>query len=238
VNRLVIVALGIATGSAAANTVVKVTVQVCSPSPNVAIAVTQLGKSVPGAKLDIYREIENGERPSWTGVTDKHGVAKPPELRPGKYRVVADSGRLEATMFLTVTDDAAPQARCEIKLTPPDASQTFSALARQAVSIRVREFRGVVQDDFGAVIPHTKIRVLRKKSPDDGDLASTQSDERGQFLLPLREGTYLAVFEFAGFKRQVVGITVAKNGWEAFLLTMAIYGSATNAPPEKWNPTN
>ena len=100
------------------------------------------------------------------------------------------------------------------------------------------EFRGVVQDDFGAVIPRTKIRILRKKSPDDGDLASTQSDERGQFLLPLREGTYLAVFEFAGFKRQVVGITVAKNGWEAFLLTMAIYGSATNAPPEKWNPTN
>jgi len=204
----------------------------------VAIAVTQLGKSVPRAKLDIYREIENGERLSWTGVTDKHGVAKPPKLRPGKYRVVADTGRLDATMFLTVTDDAAPQAKCEIKLTPPDARLTFSALARQAASIRVSEFRGVVQDDFGAVIPRTKIRIMSQKSPDDGDLASTQSDERGRFSLPLRDGTYLAVFEFAGFQRQVVGITVAKDGWEAFRLKMEIAGPATNVPPEKWNPTN
>ncbi len=83
------------------------------------------------------------------------------------------------------------------------------------------------------MIPRTKIRVISKKSPDHGDLAGTQSDERGRFSLPLHDGTYLAVFEFAGFKRQVLGITVAKDGWDAFRLTMEISGSATNVLPEK-----
>src|SRR5580704_3714509 len=184
----------IATGSAAANTVVVVSVQRCSSLPNGVIAVTEKDRRVRGAHLDIYREIEHGERPAWAGLTDKHGVAKPPELQPGEYRIVADSGKLDATMLLTVSNDGDNAARCEIKLTPPDAPRAPDSFPEAGANIRMRELRGVVQDELGAVIPHAKIRVLRKSS-DKEDLAKIQSDERGEFSLHLDRGTYLAVFQ-------------------------------------------
>ncbi|MFZ0322467.1 MAG: hypothetical protein WAL56_25295 [Candidatus Sulfotelmatobacter sp.] len=62
---------------------------------------------------------------------------------------MADSGKLDATMYLAVGEEAAPDARCEIKLTPPDGPEHIPALERQSASIRVSEFRGVVQDDSG-----------------------------------------------------------------------------------------
>ena len=233
-----IFALGmLATGSAAANTVVVVSVQRCSSSPNAVIAVTEKDRGSRGAHLDIYREIEHGERPAWAGLTDKHGVAKPPELVPGTYRIVADSGKLDATMFLTVSNDGDDTARCEIKLTPPDAPRAFDSLPEPSANISVRELRGVVQDASGAVIQHAKIRVLRK-SADKEDLAKVQSDEKGQFSLRLDRGTYLAVFQVPGFRTRVVSLKVAKDGWDGFRLTMEISGTATNVAPEKWDPAN
>jgi hypothetical protein len=231
-----IFALGmLATGSAAgANTVVAVSVQRCSSSPNPVIAVTEQDRGVRGARLDIYHEIDHGERPAWGGLTDKRGMAKPPALAAGTYRIVADSGKLDATMFLTVSSDGGNAAKCEIKLTLPDAPGTLDALAQQTASVRVREFRGVVQDELGAVVQHAKIRVLRKSS-DKEDLAKIQSDERGQFSLDLRRGTYLAVFQVPGFKMQVVGFKVAKDGWDAVRLTMEVAGTSRNVPPEKWD---
>jgi hypothetical protein len=233
VRLLAIFALGItATGSAAANTYVVVP-QWCSSSPNPVIAVTQRDRGLRGAHLDIYREIEHGERPSWAGLTDKHGVAKPPELPPGKYRVVADFGKRDATMFLTVSSGGGNAARCEIKLTPPDAPDPFGSLSEQTASIRVREFRGVVEDPIGARIPNTKIRVLRKSS-DKEDLADIRTDGSGQFSLHLDRGTYLAVFSIPSFKTQVVSLKVSEDGWDAVKLTME-FGAATYAPPEKWD---
>jgi hypothetical protein len=235
VRNLTIFALAmLATGSAAANTVVPVSIQRCLSSPNAVIAVTENSRDVRGAHLDIYREIEHGERPAWGGLADKHGVARPPELAPGTYRVVADSGKLDATMFLTVSSDSSSADMCEIKLTTPDAAGTLDSIEEQTASIRVREFQGVVQDDSGAVIQHAKIRVLRKSS-DKEDLAKIQSDEKGQFFLHLGRGTYLAVFQVRGFKMQVVGFKVVKDGWDAVRLTMEVAGTATNVPPEKWD---
>jgi hypothetical protein len=234
VRSLAIFALGIlATGSAAANTMVVESVQRCSSLPNGIIAVTEMDRGVRGVHLDIYREIEHGERPAWGGLTDKHGVVKPPELAPGTYRIVADFGKLDATMFMTVGSDGGNAARCEIKLAPPDTSKAVDLPLEPTSEIRVQEFRGVVQDESGAVIQHAKIRVLRKSS-DKEDLAKTQSDERGQFSLHLDGGTYLAVFQVPGFKMQVVGFSVVKDGWDAVRLTMEIAGRATNIPPEKW----
>src|SRR5208282_1797229 len=212
-RTLAIFVLGlVATASDAANTITKGTVQTCSPSQNAVIAVTKLGEAVPGVHLEIYREIQNGERPAWSGLTDKNGIATLIDLRPGRYRVFADAGLLDATMYLTVAEDAAGESRCEIKLTPPEAAERPPVLAKQTASITVHEFRGVVQDESGAVIPRAKVRVLRNNH-DHAELASTRSNERGQFSLPLQNGTYLAVFDVAGFKQQAIGITVAKDGW-------------------------
>lgn len=238
---LAIFALGmIATGSAATNTVMGISVQRCSSSPNAVIAVMKEDRGVRGAHLDIYREIEHGERPSWAGLTGKYGVAEPPLLRPGNYRIVAGFGKLDATMFLTVSTDGGNAAMCEIELTPADAPRDLDWLADSTAIVRVRAFRGVVQDEFGAVIPHAKIRVLRKSSDksDKEDLATIQSDEKGQFSLDLDRGTYLAVFQFPGFKTQVVSLKVSKEGWDAVRLTMAITGTANSVPPQKFSSPN
>jgi hypothetical protein len=220
-----------ATGSAAADTVVVIP-QSCSSASNPVIAVTQQGRAVRSAHLDIYREIERGERPAWGGLTDKHGVAKPPDLPPGKYRVVADSGKMRATKFLTISSDDGTASRCEIKLTPPDPPRVFGSPPEQIASIRVLEFRGVIEDPTGAVLPNTKIRVLRKSS-DKADLADIQSDGNGQFSLHLDRGTYLAVFSIPSFKTQVVSLKISKHGWHAVKLTMEL--GATYVPPEKWD---
>jgi hypothetical protein len=235
VRGLAIFALGIlATGNAGANTVVVLSVQRCSSSLRPVIAVTERDRGVRGARLDIYHEIDHGERPAWGGLTDKYGVARPPELPPGEYRIVADSGKLDATMFLTVSSDGGNAPKCEMRLAVPSAPGTLDALAQQTASVRVREFRGVVQDELGAVIQHAKIRVLRKSS-DKEDLAKIQSDERGQFSLDLRRGTYLAVFQVPGFKMQVVGFKLARDGWDAVRLTMEVAGTSRSVPPEKWD---
>ena len=223
----------IAVGTAGANTVVVVSVQSCAASPHAEIVVTRLGKGIRGVHLDIYREIENGERPAWGGVTGRHGIAKVPELQLGKYRVVAAFGKLDATMFLQASDDAGV-ARCEIKLPPPDAPIRPNPLPAPTASVRAREFRGVVEDESGAVIPRAKIRVLRKLS-DKEDLAKIDSNERGQFFLHLARGRYLAVFQVPGFRTQVVDLKVTNGGWDAFRLTMEVQGVATNTPPTRWD---
>ena len=188
-----------------------------------------------GVHVDVYREIEHGERTAWSGLTGPHCIAKVPELLPGNYRVVADSGKLDTTMLLSVSGNDSGMA-CEMKLMPPDAPKTVDSLPEQTASIRLREFRGVVQDNSGAVIQRAKIRVL--ETSDREELAKIQSDERGQFCVYLDRGTYLAVFQVPGFKTQVVGVKVVKDGWDAVRLTMEIDGKAMNVPPEKWQPPN
>ncbi len=225
-----------ASGSAAADTVVVVSVQRCSSPPHALIKVTELGKGIRSAHLDVYHEIEHGERPAWAGLSDKHGVATLPELEPGDYRVVADYGKLNATMFLTVSGDGGGAARCEIKLTPPDAPRTPDSLPEQTASIRVRQFRGVIEDTAGGVIRRATIRVLRKSS-DKQDLAKIQSDEKGRFSLHLKPGPYLAAFEVPGFTMQVVSFMVSKDGWDAVKLIME-FRPAAYVPPEKWDWSN
>jgi hypothetical protein len=226
----------IATGNAAANTVV-FSVQRCSSPPNAVIAVTKQDRGVHNVHLDVYREIEHGERPAWAGLTDKHGTAKLPALLPGEYRIVADSGKLDATMILTVNGNEDTAVKCEIKLTPPDVPSLLDLLAEPNANVRVREFRGVIQDEQGAVIQHAKIRVLRKSS-DKEDLANIQSDEKGQFSVHLDRGSYLAVFQLRGFETQVVGFKVVKDGWDAARLTMEVAGTTTNVQPVEWKSPN
>jgi hypothetical protein len=234
VRGLTIFLLGIATCSAGANTVVKVSVQRCSSRVGAVIRVTQSGKAIRGAHLDLYHEIEHGERAAWAGDTNRHGIAKPPALEVGDYRVVADFGKLDATMLLTVSNNGGIRSECNVELTPPETTKILDSFPEQTSSIRVREFRGIVEDELGAVIPHAT-QILRKPS-DEHEVARIHSDERGQFSLPLGHGTYIAVFKVPGFKTQVVGLKVSNDGWDAVRLTMEVAGTATNVPPERWEP--
>jgi len=116
--------------------------------------------------------------------------------------------------------------------------EMLETLARDAPNVRLKEFRGVVQDASDAVIPGLKIEVLRKAALEKGDLAQTLSNEKGQFTLPLDRGEYLAVFTYQGFKTRAVAFKLANEGWQGIRIAMTVGGSPSSpiAPPQEWNP--
>jgi hypothetical protein len=232
VRSLAILAAGLtATVGLSANSVVVVSVQRCSSQSNVIFEVTRKGKGISHARVDIYQEIEHGERPAWAGTTAARGIARPSQLVPGEYRVVADFRKADATMFLHVTSSE-NIGRCEIKLDPPDPSKTLDSVTEPTVSITARNFRGVIQDDSGAVLPRANVRVLRRLS-DKKDIMSVLADERGRFSLRLTPGTYFAVVQMGYFRTQVLEVKISKDGWDAMKLTMEVYGANRTAPPQK-----
>jgi hypothetical protein len=238
VKALSIFACAIIASSARATTVVLVSPS-CSSSPHVVIAMTQSGKTMAGVHLDLYREIENGEKPYWTGGSDADGLAKLPELPGGRYRVFADAGKEGAGMSLLVSGEGQKTVRCEMSLLPLAVPETFATLAAGAPQIRLSEFRGVVQDETGAVIPRLKIEVRSKKFLDKGAVAEAQSDQMGQFILHREDGSYLAIFNFPGFRRRVVSFDVGTGGPRGLRLTMIVEGSSTSDPPlEEWSPAD
>jgi hypothetical protein len=84
VRTLSVLALVVtAFSAAAANTFVGPPIPSCSSSANLVITVTELAKSASGVRVDVYREIEHGERVYWTGLTGSDGTARLPELLSG-----------------------------------------------------------------------------------------------------------------------------------------------------------
>ncbi len=210
-------------------------VQSCDSSPKVIISVTEFGHRVSNVHLELYREIENGERLVWSGVTDWNGAARPDPLAVGKYRVFAKEKSI--VMLLTVSSEEQERTQwCEMKAHPQGGEKTPSLLTAPAASIRLRKFRGVVQDENEAVIAKLKIQVLRRDSLDKGSVAEAVSDDRGQFSVPLANGAYVAVFGHSGFRNRVVAFELARKGWQGFRLTMIVAGGSGDGPlPVEWN---
>jgi len=71
-------------------------------SPHVNILVHQGDDQIKDARVDVYRVGEKGEIYLWSGLTDAGGIASPPELPVGKYRVFADNGMSESEVYIDV----------------------------------------------------------------------------------------------------------------------------------------
>lgn len=242
-----ILALCLIVASASAETVVVDERLFCSSSQRPVISATVSGHSVEGARIDIYRRVENGERLAWTGSTDQRGVARPSGLEPGTYRVLAYSGKLSAEIQLGVSDNVDETANCEVRFVTPEEREKdrirqekdrLAALVKNAPSIQLKDLRGVVQDPAEAVIPCLKIQVLRKHALDQGPVAEVQSNERGQFALSLAPGTYAAVFTYQGFATRAINFEIGSQGWRGLRIQMSVGGSprSPDAPPQEWNP--
>jgi hypothetical protein len=243
-----IFALCLLVASASAETVVVVEEPLfCSSSQRPVISATVSGHSVGGARIDIYRRVENGERLAWTGSTDQQGVARPSDLEPGTYRVLAYSGKLSAEIRLGISDKINETANCEVKFVTPEEREKdrirqekdrLAALVRNAPSLQLKDFRGVVQDPAEAVIPRLKIQVLRKDALDQGPVAEVQSNERGQFALALAPGAYAAVFTYQGFATRAINFEIGSQGWRGLRIEMSVGGSprSPDAPPQEWVP--
>jgi hypothetical protein len=191
----------------------------------------------------MYRRIDNGEKLVWTGSTDQQGVARPAELEPGSYRVLAYSGKLSAEARLGVSNNSEGAVTCEMRFVPPISAEQqqrdkLAALVKDAPSVQLKEFRGIVQDEAEAVIPHQKIRVLRKGAIEKGDVAETLSNEKGRFALPLDRGDYVAIFSCLGFRTRAIAIEIGKEGWRGVRIAMSTGGpsASPNAAPLEWSP--
>jgi len=178
-------------------------------SPSLSVIVHRDRIPVGAARVDIYRVMENGESHVWTGVTGVDGIVSPPTLPVGKYRVFADTGMSEAAVYLDV-EEKYKWDRAGIELPPPN--EVIVALMSTPVSTSVREFRGVVQLDNGVFLSGVQIRIFRKASLERGYVGQFRSDEKGQFVIPLGSGNYIAVFQWHGLKTRAVGFEVAEKG--------------------------
>jgi hypothetical protein len=230
--------------SASATTVVEVGNGVsCTSGPHAAFLITQDGKRISHAHVDVYREIKNGERAVWRGTTDDSGQVKTPGLESGKYRVFVDSAKDSGNIDLTVASDLTTASACELKFAPPPKTEIdiLSELAGEAPTITLKTFRGIVQDETNALIPKLRIRVFRKgvfdKSIVETRSADLDSKDIGEFQLSLDKGDYVAFFDQLGFRRRAVAFEIDKDGLSGFKLTMVVSGSSTpNPPPVDWNP--
>lgn len=185
-------------------------------SPNFKVLISQGDDHVKDARVDIYRVLEKGESyvwksRFWNGLSDTSGIASPPELPVGKYRIFADTGTSEAEVYVDVETEY-KWDRAAIYL-PPSNRAIADAVLSTPLTASVREFRGIIQSDaIAAFIPGVKIRVFRKDGIDKNYMGQIQSDEEGEFTMPLDEGRYVAVFQRNGFKIRAIGFEVGENG--------------------------
>ncbi len=232
-----ILAMGIFFSDAAVGDTQVIPTPVCYPAHHAEIVVTKLGHAVTGARVDIYRQIDHGERTYWTGLTDANGTVRPPELPIGRYRLFGDAGEDSSAMFLLV-DDHAQDAKCRLELSKEVSKKAeLPILTKRTPNVTLASFKGVVQDEGKAVIPRLKIEVLRRESLQTGPVARAESNEKGQFDLQLPQGSYVAVFSYQGFRRRSLAFTIGSKGWQGIQLTMIVGGLETEDPlPTEWNP--
>jgi hypothetical protein len=126
-------------------------------------------KTQKGAKIEIYRyELGPGQeamlRLSLT--SDDQGRVVPSKLAPGHYRVVASADKkLRADLFLDVLahyDEKVSVFSMELVASPfPTLEELLSEAEQKPIKDRVREFRGIVYDPSGAVVPKVTIEIVR-----------------------------------------------------------------------------
>ena len=227
--------------AAPAETVVVGNSASCVSPPSVVISVTQLEKGIAHARVDVYEKVGQGEHPAWSGSTGDNGVVQI-RLQSGEYRVFIDAGKDTGTVALNVTNNDAKTAVCELKFAPPrrSATEVLSDLATRAPNVSLREFRGIVTDESGAVIAGCRIKIYRKGAFDKivgapESFGIDKEREVGQFQFSLAEGEYVAFFDKAGFRERAIPFDIDDAGWDGLKVTMIVGGDSTpNPPPSIW----
>ena len=135
------------------------------------------------------------------------------------------------TMRLLVGEYKGKGVTCELKLPPLTGGEPPATMPDEPARIRLIEFRGAVEDEKKALIPHVIIRVLRVGSQDHESAAEFLSDENGQFALRLDNGSYVAIFDYQGFRERILAFHLGNDGWQGVELAMIVDGSSVHDPP-------
>jgi hypothetical protein len=182
-------------------------------SREVRILAVQDGKPLVGASLSVFFGAE--DKASLLLATDQRGLAVVSRLRPGRYHIVALSpDRLDtAVLYMEVPEKAAAQTSSFlIDLTASDLGPpiTLAAPAVNTAPINdyIRQFKGVVSDVTGAVIPKAQVQVYRRGEEVKEPVAKLRADVSGRFSAQLAPGAYVAFLESPGFKTRIVGFEI------------------------------
>jgi Carboxypeptidase regulatory-like domain len=180
-------------------------------SRNVRVIVLKDGKTQQKVKVELFAE---GKGFIVSLLTDEHGIAFLPTLKPGFYSILASTGEdLEASQSLRVLDEA------EVKMSSftmnlwPNVTARMTAAAESApVRARIQEFKGVVVDPSGAAIPGALVSVYPRGSDKKRKTVQIKADESGQFSAPLPEGIYTVVVGARAFRGKFVVFELVRDG--------------------------
>ena len=203
----------------------------CSSSASLVLSVRNAAKDESGAPVEIYREVENGERIAWRGVTSSDGAANPTALSPGRYRVFVDAGERSGEMTLLVGDFKGT-TKCTLKIGAPYGPEAAS-IPQQPSEVQLKDFRGVIVDEKGVLIPHVIVQILPNGSP-KSYIAQFQSDDKGKFEFHLDPGSYSAIFSYQGYRPRWLILDVG-HGWQGCKLSMFPANSSLHdVQPTEW----
>ncbi len=80
---------------------------------------------------------------------------------------------------------------------------------------------GLVLDEGGNPVANARVMAI-------GGGSSTQTDERGEFFIPVRSGKYLVRVDKEGLRRRVIGVTVPKDQGRRMVATLAVQTTPPN----------
>jgi len=187
--------------------------------PNTRVALLVSGKPRSGVKVDVYRYelgAKQEHKPRLSLISDEDGWIRPRKLRPGHYHLVASAEEnLSADLYLDVSADSGklPSAfLMELRPLVPSPKELWTNVEQMSVKETVKEFRGVVQDISGAIIPGASVEVVRKGTEGKSRVAHLKTDKNGQFHKRLHAGDYIAIVSMPGFQSSYVPFAVTKHG--------------------------
>lgn len=176
------------------------------------------GKPQKGVQIKIFKSKPGlGEESAPLAVltSTQDGRVSPPTLSPGHYHLRATSdARLIADLYLDVSTQAEASA-FSMELAPnpfPTREDRIATAEQSSARERVKEFRGVVYDPSGAVIPGVSIEIVRRGTEGRDRAAQVKSGGAGAFVASLSEGSYVALFFSPGFQIRVVAFDVSRQG--------------------------
>lgn len=186
------------------------------------------GKPENGIKVSIFKyDLGNGEEtaPRFVLTSDRYGQVFTPLLAPGHYHLLATSEkRLRADLYLDVSArEHANKFSMDLVPDPVPTREDLIAKAEDSVGAeQVKEFRGVVYDPAGAVIPRVSIEIVRRGTQGKDHVGQVKSGDDGEFTSTLPNGSYLAIFSSPGFQIRYVGFDMTGEGTSGLRITLKI----------------
>jgi len=194
----------------------------CHASSHIVVEVTYHGSNLPEAPVEIYREVEHGERLAWRGKTNKDGQAKPSTLQQGNYRVFIDASRESGAIGLGVdkTDDSV--TTCRLNFVAPPPVVVLRDVESPSV-VELKSLRGVITDLTGAVVGNAQV-VLQQQSRDGIlEIASLQTNSNGGFNFGEHPpGNYRILVVAKGFCHAAINTSASTQGWEGMKVALPV----------------